>query len=201
MAKAKIKRLYLIPILSKALDVIELLEQDNAPLSAGGCLPEDQDLQDQRLSHSENAGASRLPGADAERAVPAGFAAAEIALWICGAERGDAVQRSCGAERGGGGGRIGRGTADAGQPLRSSGGGAAMPRSLWPSAWTWCWSSRWKRQRRRAWRTSSRRPRFRWWRSMCLTPMRPILAWTTSKWATRRRRFWRSMRSGNGRAK
>lgn len=33
MAKAKIKRLYLIPILSKALDVIELLEQDNAPLS------------------------------------------------------------------------------------------------------------------------------------------------------------------------
>lgn len=33
MAKAKIKRLYLIPILSKALDVIELLEQHNAPLS------------------------------------------------------------------------------------------------------------------------------------------------------------------------
>ena len=33
MAKAKIKRLYLIPILSKALDVIELLEQGNAPLS------------------------------------------------------------------------------------------------------------------------------------------------------------------------
>jgi ribose transport system substrate-binding protein len=31
--KAKIKRLYLIPILSKALDVIELLEQDNSPLS------------------------------------------------------------------------------------------------------------------------------------------------------------------------
>ncbi|MGC9223377.1 MAG: substrate-binding domain-containing protein [Terracidiphilus sp.] len=33
MAKAKIKRLYLIPILSKALDVIELLEQDNSALS------------------------------------------------------------------------------------------------------------------------------------------------------------------------
>jgi len=33
MAKAKIKRLYLIPILSKALDVIELLEQDNATLT------------------------------------------------------------------------------------------------------------------------------------------------------------------------
>ena len=33
MAKAKIKRLYLIPILSKALDVIELLEQGNAPLN------------------------------------------------------------------------------------------------------------------------------------------------------------------------
>ena len=33
MAKTKIKRLYLIPILSKALDVIELLEQDNAPLT------------------------------------------------------------------------------------------------------------------------------------------------------------------------
>ena len=33
MAKAKIKRLYLIPILSKALDVIELLEKDNAPLT------------------------------------------------------------------------------------------------------------------------------------------------------------------------
>ena len=32
-AKAKIKRLYLIPILSKALDVIELLEKDNAPHS------------------------------------------------------------------------------------------------------------------------------------------------------------------------
>jgi ribose transport system substrate-binding protein len=29
--KAKIKRLYLIPILSKALDVLELLEQNNAP--------------------------------------------------------------------------------------------------------------------------------------------------------------------------
>lgn len=33
LAKAKIKRLYLIPILSKALDVIELLEQNNAPLT------------------------------------------------------------------------------------------------------------------------------------------------------------------------
>jgi ribose transport system substrate-binding protein len=31
--KAKIKRLYLIPILSKALDVLELLEQNNAPAS------------------------------------------------------------------------------------------------------------------------------------------------------------------------
>jgi len=33
LAKAKIKRLYLIPILSKALDVLELFEQDNAPLT------------------------------------------------------------------------------------------------------------------------------------------------------------------------
>jgi len=33
LAKTKIKRLYLIPILSKALDVIELLEQDHAPLT------------------------------------------------------------------------------------------------------------------------------------------------------------------------
>lgn len=33
MPKTKIKRLYLIPILSKALDVIELLEQDHAPVS------------------------------------------------------------------------------------------------------------------------------------------------------------------------
>lgn len=33
MPKAKTKRLYLIPILSKALDVIELLEQNHAPLS------------------------------------------------------------------------------------------------------------------------------------------------------------------------
>ncbi len=33
MAKAKIRRLYLIPILSKALDVIELLENDNSTLS------------------------------------------------------------------------------------------------------------------------------------------------------------------------
>lgn len=33
MPKEKIKRLYLIPILSKALDVIELLEQDHAALS------------------------------------------------------------------------------------------------------------------------------------------------------------------------
>jgi ribose transport system substrate-binding protein len=33
VAKAKIKRLYLIPILSKALDVIELLEQHHAPLT------------------------------------------------------------------------------------------------------------------------------------------------------------------------
>ena len=33
MAKSKIKRLYLIPILSKALDVIELLEQHHAPLT------------------------------------------------------------------------------------------------------------------------------------------------------------------------
>ena len=33
MAKAKIKRLYLIPILSKALDVLELLEQTNAPVT------------------------------------------------------------------------------------------------------------------------------------------------------------------------
>ncbi|HEY6852505.1 MAG TPA: helix-turn-helix domain-containing protein, partial [Terracidiphilus sp.] len=33
MPKAKIKRLYLIPILSKALDVIELLEQSHAPVS------------------------------------------------------------------------------------------------------------------------------------------------------------------------
>jgi len=33
LAKAKIKRLYLIPILSKALDVIELLELNQAPLA------------------------------------------------------------------------------------------------------------------------------------------------------------------------
>jgi ribose transport system substrate-binding protein len=33
LSKAKIKRLYLIPILSKALDVIELLERDHAPLT------------------------------------------------------------------------------------------------------------------------------------------------------------------------
>jgi ribose transport system substrate-binding protein len=33
LPKTKIKRLYLIPILSKALDVIELLEQDHAPVS------------------------------------------------------------------------------------------------------------------------------------------------------------------------
>jgi len=33
MPKAKIKRLYLIPILSKALDVIELFERDRAPLT------------------------------------------------------------------------------------------------------------------------------------------------------------------------
>lgn len=33
MPKAKIKRLYLIPILSKALDIIELLEETNAPVA------------------------------------------------------------------------------------------------------------------------------------------------------------------------
>lgn len=33
MAKPKIKRLYLIPILSKALDVLELLEQANGPMA------------------------------------------------------------------------------------------------------------------------------------------------------------------------
>ncbi len=33
MAKTKIKRLYLIPILSKALDVIELFEQGNVPMT------------------------------------------------------------------------------------------------------------------------------------------------------------------------
>ena len=33
MPKSKIKRLYLIPILSKALDVLELLEQDHTPLN------------------------------------------------------------------------------------------------------------------------------------------------------------------------
>jgi ribose transport system substrate-binding protein len=33
LPKAKIKRLYLIPILSKALDVLELLEQNNAPVT------------------------------------------------------------------------------------------------------------------------------------------------------------------------
>lgn len=33
MAKTKIKRLYLIPILSKALDVLELLEHKNAPVT------------------------------------------------------------------------------------------------------------------------------------------------------------------------
>ena len=33
MAKTKIKRLYLIPILSKALDVLELLEQVNGPIA------------------------------------------------------------------------------------------------------------------------------------------------------------------------
>ena len=33
MSKPKIKRLYLIPILSKALDVLELLEQTNGPIS------------------------------------------------------------------------------------------------------------------------------------------------------------------------
>ncbi len=36
MPKAKIKRLYLIPILSKALDVLELLEQSHAPVTLEG---------------------------------------------------------------------------------------------------------------------------------------------------------------------
>ena len=33
MAKPKLKRLYLIPILSKALDVLELLEQTGGPIT------------------------------------------------------------------------------------------------------------------------------------------------------------------------
>jgi predicted ArsR family transcriptional regulator len=33
LPKAKIKRLYLIPILSKALDVLEFLEQSHAPVT------------------------------------------------------------------------------------------------------------------------------------------------------------------------
>src|SRR5579871_742827 len=33
LTKPKIKRLYLIPILSKALDVLELLEQTNGPIA------------------------------------------------------------------------------------------------------------------------------------------------------------------------
>ena len=33
LSKPKIKRLYLIPILSKALDVLELLEQTNGPIA------------------------------------------------------------------------------------------------------------------------------------------------------------------------
>jgi len=33
LTKPKIKRLYLIPILSKALDVLELLEQTNSPIA------------------------------------------------------------------------------------------------------------------------------------------------------------------------
>jgi ribose transport system substrate-binding protein len=33
LPKAKVQRLYLIPILSKALDIIELLEENNAPIS------------------------------------------------------------------------------------------------------------------------------------------------------------------------
>ena len=41
MPKTKIKRLYLIPILSKALDVIELLEQNHAPVALEDVYPED----------------------------------------------------------------------------------------------------------------------------------------------------------------
>ena len=33
MARGKIKRLYLIPILSKALDVLEMLEEQNASMT------------------------------------------------------------------------------------------------------------------------------------------------------------------------
>ena len=99
---------------------------------------------------------------------------------ICGAERGDALFRSRGAERDRRGGGIRRGADHPRQPLRSRRGHAATPRSLSPSAWTWCWSSRWKKRPRRAWPTSSRRPIFRWSPSTCPTPTRPTSAWTTS---------------------
>ena len=115
MAKAKIKRLYLIPILSKALDVIELLEQHHAPLTL-------EDVYQQThisktsvyrilktlvhrgyLAQSQN-GQYRL--VSRPRRLRFGFAvqSAEMPFSSCG-----------GAERNGGCGGIGRGTADSGQ--------------------------------------------------------------------------------------
>ena len=181
LAKAKIKRLYLIPILSKALDVIELLEQDNAPLT----------LEDvyQRTNISKTS-VYRILKTLVHRGYLAQTPSGQyrlvsrprrLALRICGAERGDAVQRSGGAERDGGGGCIGRGVDHSGQPLRSATWPCATRRSLSPSAWTWCWSSRWKKLQRRAWRTSSRKLRFPWWPSTCPIRMRRISAWTTSR--------------------
>ena len=96
MPKAKIKRLYLIPILSKALDVIELFER-NTPVDPRRCLSADKHLQDQRLSHSEDAGPPRLCCPGAERPVPSGLAAAAAALRLRGAKCRNAVLSGRGA--------------------------------------------------------------------------------------------------------
>ncbi len=91
MAKAKIKRLYLIPILSKALDVIELLEQDNAPLTLEDVYQQTNISKTSVYRILKTLVHRGYLAQTPERAVPAGFAAAAAALRICRAERGDAV--------------------------------------------------------------------------------------------------------------
>ena len=89
----KIKRLYLIPILSKALDILELLEAEKKPLPSSRIVSALSDFQDQRLPDPKDLCSSRLRCADPGRRIPAGFAAPKDAIWVRRSERGNAVLR------------------------------------------------------------------------------------------------------------
>ena len=82
------KRLYLIPVLSKALDILELLQAENQPMTLEAIHRQTRISKTTVYRVSEDVCASRVSVAVAGWTLSPGDAAEEDAVRVCRAERG-----------------------------------------------------------------------------------------------------------------